>query len=758
MIESIKTLNNFGLFENGVPSTPITLSQLTLIYGENGKGKSTLADIVRCLGSKDDARVVERKNWKTNQPPLVKFVLAGNEHIFANSKWQDPSKTPIHVFDETFVDTNVHSGHSLDPEHRQHLHQFVLGEQAVQLQQAYEDAQAAERVAIEAARNAENDVLKLFPGLSFSEAQRLSKLENAEDEITAAEKRLNESKLVEQILKKPDPKPFPWQTFKLDTFQALLGETVASVSSEAEKMVKAHLATLGVDGAEPWLATGLGFVKDDVCPFCAQSVDSVKLVEMYSSYFNEAYTALKARAEKLVDQAESVNPRVQIETVRGILLANTESQKQWKGSCDFELPLFESDKFMSEAESVHTALVNLAKRKAARPLEAINDSELNEIKARIAKLVEQGTDYKEKIEGVLVQLAAHRKAIQGADVKTLENALLGLQRRQKRFEAQTLALIQIAVAKNAAKTAATKAKTDARNQLDTQARATLTGLQTEINRYLGKFGASFKIVEVGTASQGSGAIKRVEYALEFANAKISVQGQAARGGNSFAEALSEGDRRTLALSFFLATVHNDPSLANCIIVLDDPICSLGDHRRHATLEVAKELFGKCKQLIILCHDKYFIRELKEKLHKTSQATVYEAKHVSPTGVTLVPADIDTMCESSYRRDLRFVKAFVASSGSGDAERAAKCIRIILEGYLQRKFVGDLSRENGIGSMVVTLKQKPYLSDQRIVTEYNDLNDYSLRFHHDGSSSWRSPSINVAEILAYCQRTLVLLDG
>lgn len=46
---------------------------------------------------------------------------------------------PILVFDEQFVDSNVHSGLSIEAGHRQNLHALVIGEEGVALQKRVEE-------------------------------------------------------------------------------------------------------------------------------------------------------------------------------------------------------------------------------------------------------------------------------------------------------------------------------------------------------------------------------------------------------------------------------------------------------------------------------------------------------------------------------------------------------------------------------------------------------------------------------------------
>ena len=57
----------------------------------------------------------------------------------------------------------------------------------------------------------------------------------------------------------------------------------------------------------------------------------------------------------------------------------------------------------------------------------------------------------------------------------------------------------------------------------------------------------------------------------------------APGTPSFKSTLSAGDRNTLALAIFFASLKQDANLTDKIIVIDDPISSLDDHRAAVAL-------------------------------------------------------------------------------------------------------------------------------------------------------------------------------
>lgn len=75
--------------------------------------------------------------------------------------------------------------------------------------------------------------------------------------------------------------------------------------------------------------------------------------------------------------------------------------------------------------------------------------------------------------------------------------------------------------------------------------------------------------------------------------------------------LSEGDKRTLALSFFLARLHaTQDGIKGKVLVLDDPVCRMDANRRARTMDAIAELVAAGAQVIVLSHDAYFLNDPK----------------------------------------------------------------------------------------------------------------------------------------------------
>ena len=135
MISKILKLQNVGLLQDATQSGAIALGQVTAIYADNGRGKSTLAAVLRACQLGDSGRLNARKTIDATNAPEVEFLLPTGSHIeFTRNAWT-ATLPDIVVFDSEFVEQNVYSGFEVRADQRQSLLEFALGNQTVKLKQ-----------------------------------------------------------------------------------------------------------------------------------------------------------------------------------------------------------------------------------------------------------------------------------------------------------------------------------------------------------------------------------------------------------------------------------------------------------------------------------------------------------------------------------------------------------------------------------------------------------------------------------------------
>lgn len=103
----------------------LPLNKVALIYAENARGETTLAAVLRSLGTGDPTPIVERKRLGSGHPPHVVINGPGNKSaLVQNGGWQRRLGRVL-VFDDNFVAENICSGIKVETDHRQKLHELI---------------------------------------------------------------------------------------------------------------------------------------------------------------------------------------------------------------------------------------------------------------------------------------------------------------------------------------------------------------------------------------------------------------------------------------------------------------------------------------------------------------------------------------------------------------------------------------------------------------------------------------------------------
>lgn len=131
-LDHLQLLRSVGQFDNVAAGARLPFSKLTLLYAENGRGKTTLAAIFRSAAINDPQLVNDRRRLGSAVTPHIVIGRQAGPVVFQNGAWA-ATVPEIVVFDDAFVAANVCSGIEIDPAHRQNLHEFILGAQGVAL-------------------------------------------------------------------------------------------------------------------------------------------------------------------------------------------------------------------------------------------------------------------------------------------------------------------------------------------------------------------------------------------------------------------------------------------------------------------------------------------------------------------------------------------------------------------------------------------------------------------------------------------------
>jgi wobble nucleotide-excising tRNase len=154
----------------------------------------------------------------------------------------------------------------------------------------------------------------------------------------------------------------------------------------------------------------------------------------------------------------------------------------------------------------------------------------------------------------------------------------------------------------------------------------------------------------------------------------------ANEGPSFKNTLSAGDRNTLALAFFFASLDRDTGLADKIVVIDDPMTSLDEHRSLTTVQEMRRLEARIKQMIVLSHSKPFLCALWEGADTVNRSAMRIARN--GTGSTLAAWDVHQDCITEHDRRHQLVTTYIETSDPATERATATALRYILEAFMR----------------------------------------------------------------------------
>ena len=607
-IERFQLLRNVGQFDSVNAGAQIALTPLTLVYAENGRGKTTLAAIFRSLSTGDPALIEDRHRLGAANRPHIVLSVGGAQVVYQDGGWAAPLPH-IAVFDDAFVSANVCSGIEVESSHRQNLHELILGAQGVALNAELQRHVAAieqhnrdlrvKEAAIPAAQRA---------GLTVDAFCALPADDDIEARIQEAERNLAAAQAADAIRLRDTFLPLSLPGFDLAAVGDVLARALPDVQAETAARVRDHLRRLG-RGGEAWIGEGMSRIAGasegqdgDACPFCAQDLAGSPLIHHYEVYFSDAYNRLKSA---IIDTGKGIadghGGEIQAAFERAVRVA-VQSRDFWRGFMDVPEIEVDTAAILRNWTAARDAVLTVLRAKAAAPLEAMTlPPEAIAAVETFARDARSIADVSATLTACNGHIALVKEQAAAANVAALTADLARVQAVKARHSPPLNAACDAYVAEKDAKAESERQRNVARAALDQYRTAIFPAYEQAINDYLGRFNAGFRLGAVGSVNTRAGS--SASYNVVINNVAV---GLTANGGPSFRTTLSAGDRNTLALAFFFASLEQDPNLADKIVVIDDPMTSLDEHRSLATILELRALVGRVRQVILLSHSKPFL--------------------------------------------------------------------------------------------------------------------------------------------------------
>ena len=752
MLSKFEKIQNIGVFKNYTASGDVSLKKINLIYGENGTGKTTLSNIFRSLAT-NDPKYINVKSAQAQGCIIIKKSDDTKKITFNKNSWNE--KIPnIEIFDSTFIEENIHSGFYVTNNHKKKLANLILGENAInknaelnQQKTVLEDKTKKLKEKFDNLKLQNPCMVQIKnPFDFFIEVKGIP--QDIDEQIKRQEETIKQLQLKDNILKYQLLNNITPISINTENMRNTMQKTITGISTDVENRVKKHLEEFhNIDNA--WLERGIKSISDNItkCPFCNNDISHNKLIETYTQFFNKNYTELKETIQRYKEIPEQIEKKYSEK--KQILNQNKEYwNKTWFHYTKEELSFPEFDK-ISEIKSL---LNQLIEQKENALLERIDDVQIAPLEQLLNELQEWSVTINTYIQKKNNDISEIKTKINKGNIKVEMEKLnnLHIRKCQELLKDKQIWQECITLCNEIAKLQKQLPKT--REELDAIIVQNCQDYQKNINKFLSSFNAKFRL-NLDKKLNYKTKEASYNYNIEIDGRDIPISGDI---DDSFASpclgnCLSEGDKTSLALAFFLAKLEANTHLNDCIILFDDPISSLDANRRQKTIQAILTIFTKASMVFVLSHDAFFLKKIYKKLPNSDSKTL-ELKFDLQNGSSIVECNILEKTKSQFIKDFFTLKNYQHE----DTIKVAAAIRTYLEGLLRRLYPDKFRENDWLGAYINAIKsdaQSPLFS---IAEELDEINNYSCEFHHsfeDGSGD----VINEQELGAYVERTLKIRE-
>ena len=757
MLERIHRIKGIGLLHDA-DARAHGLKKASFIYADNGRGKSTLASLFRSCSTNKPELLVNRRTIDGNndQEAILQFSN-GQYSSFQNGSW-DVERPELLVFDADFVEQNVYAGGQVTADQRKNLLKFALGENAVVAQQEYDLADNNAITAARSLRETSNQLEVLHRGLTQTQFERIVEVVDADDQISVLNGKIAEAQNIGLIQAKSLPQELVMPALNVDDIFNILSTSLENIDLAAEQRVKEHLNIHNKNRLEKWISDGHAYGDEGNCLYCNQPLEGVELIQAYRSYFNQDYNQLKSDVSRLKGLIKASCSNEIVDRLKSRFENASAVIDGWQEHVEITPPTFDESSARDALSSIGDLLNSLRESKEVNLLDSVGSEEdRNEVDRKWQEVLNIVVACNDSISNAKAVIADYKNNLAAIRIDDLRDQIRDLEWAKTRYRQDVIDLFSQLALDNRQDIAAKAEKQTKKDALNQIMQATLESYKGRINELLRGFGAQFLIPNIDFNYRGG---LRSDYVLQMRGASIALNG----GVPDFKNSLSEGDKRTLAFAFFIASAESDTDLASKIIVIDDPMCSLDLNRKQQTRTVLKRLHDNCEQIIVLAHDVHFLRNLRDDVLRTenpNNVKCLKVKAVANRYSDFDEINIDQECESAYFKCHRMLDEYIAGNAQSSME-VARSIRPMLEGYLHRRFPGLINSGLLFGEIVNQINSahfpSPLVYAQNITAELNEINRYAGQFHHDTNPAADQVQVIDGELLNFVERAIKVIHA
>ena len=345
MLKKIKLIQGVGNFTK-TTAGGIDFGDVTIVYGENRNGKSTLCDVMHSLSEDEPSVILQRKSIPNDQtkPPKVEFMFgtaAGNvTSKFENSQWQvkTPTCSKLYVFDHSFIHRNVITGQKQERPNSENMTGFILGESNTALFAALAEmntnlrdekgllSDIAGKFTLQAVGSVPAYVNSALPADGKGQLEaNVSAHEASKQQITTTIQNIEKIKrrnVLSAVGTQVNFGPI------CDSINVVLASSLQDVHQDSLVTLQNHMSSHVNNEAlfKGWASQGVAQIKDD-CPFCGQvlTADAQGLIAAYQQAFNAEFDRFNNQTRQTLN---SLRQPFRIPNARENLIQQHQSNKQ----------------------------------------------------------------------------------------------------------------------------------------------------------------------------------------------------------------------------------------------------------------------------------------------------------------------------------------------------------------------------------------------------------------------------------------------
>lgn len=778
MLKKIKLIQGVGNFTKTIAGG-VDFGDVTIVYGENRNGKSTLCDVMHSLSEDDPSFIMDRKSIPNDQakPPKVEFMFGtttGNvTSKFEDGHWQvkTPACSKIYVFDHSFIHRNVITGQKQERPNSENMTSFILGESNAALFSALAALNTNLRnergilsgiegqISPHAVGNVPAYVNSAFPAETKEQLEaNIATHETLKQQVTTTIKNIDKIKQRNVLGAVGTQVNFEQVC---DPINAVLSSSLQNVHQDSLVALQSHMSNHVRSSAafKGWASQGVAQIKDD-CPFCGQVLNNTAqgLISAYQQAFNAEFDKFNNQIRQTLN---GLRQPFEIPNTRETLIQQHQSNKQvfelyveHKITANQEfVPLVALLEQRYEAILASFDIVILSSQQAtefwtprleqkfATPYEPAEILGFDVLKAAAVTYNQAIYDYWVVASQINTIFNAYKVSLNEGQLN-VQLATVTEQQSQANLMLKRIGLeplCELYRQKIATINRLDTSYKEQKKQLEQSQSSYLDTYFNLINSLFRQLGSSnFEIIK---APNNRGRQVIYDLRVKFKGEDIPI--------DKINAIFSESDRRALALCIFLAKVMSLPEeeRAKAVLVLDDPVTSFDNERIALILNKLDELQRTVKQLIITTHYKGMAAKAVKKFRRCAKSV----KLIRGAETCAIEAvEIDDMMATDHDIAFDRIKAFVNFEANDDI---LTTLRPFFEGEIRHRFKKQLidlgEAKSDLSVCTVALRDNGFITaelEARLSAIRDTLNTPMHEIGGDGLENTRGLASQILDVV------------